>query len=64
MTTQKDLDALRKAMNSGAERVQEGNKTVTYRSLEAMQQRERAMMRELGLLKAPKRRSPVVSKGL
>lgn len=64
MATQQDLDNLRKAMNNGVERVQEGNKTVTYRSIDEMQRRERAMMKELGLLDAPKRRSPPFYKGL
>lgn len=64
MATQADLDNLRAAMNQGVQRVQEGSKTVVYRDLDDMMRRERAMMKELGLLKGPKRKSVIFDKGL
>lgn len=64
MATQADLDNLRDAMNRGVQRVQEGSKTVVYRSIDEMMRRERAMMKELGLLTGPKRKSPIFDKGL
>jgi hypothetical protein len=61
--TQADLEALRKAIATGALRVRQGDRDVTYRSLAEMQQVEQMMLRSLGQAKAT-RLYPTYGSGL
>lgn len=63
MATQEQLDALTAAINEGVRVVRYADKTVEYRSLDEMQRIRVQMLRELDLVKAPGRITPVFCRG-
>lgn len=62
--TQADLDALNKALATGARRVSYNGQTVEYRDLNEMQKVRDEMERELGHTKTKRRSRAVFSRGV